>query len=113
MLYLFGSIFRYIGIGGYIMFKTKYIESQYRQSSSSASLITGTTSIMPMAIGILAGGFMLSIFKPSVRKVLVYVFLVESVSLFTFTIGTKLGCDPIQMAGQFTDQGKLASAQRD
>ncbi|OTF69716.1 solute carrier organic anion transporter family member 5A1-like, partial [Euroglyphus maynei] len=65
MLYLAGSIFRYIGIGGYIMLKTKYIESQYRQSSSSASFITGTTSIMPMAIGIMIGGAIISLFRPS------------------------------------------------
>lgn len=45
MLYLVGSSFRYIGIGGYVMLKTKYIESQFRQSSSTSSLITGTSSM--------------------------------------------------------------------
>ena len=28
-------------LGGYIMFKSKYVESQFRKSSSAASFITG------------------------------------------------------------------------
>lgn len=105
MLYLAGNIFRYIGIGGYVMFKTKYIESQFRQSSSSASFITGTTSIMPMAVGILLGGAMLTFFKPSPRYILIYVFLVESFSIFGIGSGMFLGCDPINISGQVSDTG--------
>ncbi|CAG2182014.1 unnamed protein product, partial [Oppiella nova] len=57
MFHMIGGVFRYIGFGGYYINKTKYIESQFRQSSSSASFITGTTSVLPMAIGIILGGF--------------------------------------------------------
>lgn len=105
ILYLMGNIFRYVGIGGYVMFKTKYIESQFHKSSSSASLITGTTSIMPMAIGILLGGAMLTVLRPSPRSILIYVFIVESVSLFGIGSGMFLGCDSININGQILDNG--------
>ena len=105
MLYIAGNIFRYIGIGGYVMFKTKYIESQFRQSSSSASFITGTTSIMPMAVGILLGGAMLTVLKPKPKFILIYVFIVESLSIFGIGSGMYLGCDPININGQTIDTG--------
>nr|XP_046917445.1 solute carrier organic anion transporter family member 74D-like [Dermatophagoides farinae] len=108
MLYLAGSIFRYIGIGGYIMLKTKYIESQFRQSSSSASFITGTTSIMPMAIGILLGGAIISLFRPSTHFILIYVFIVEGLSIFTLGSGMFLGCDPLKIDGHYDSMGRFA-----
>lgn len=88
------------------MLKTKYIESQFRQSSSSASFITGTTSILPMAGGILLGGAIISVFRPSSRFILIYVFIVESISIFTLGSGMFLGCDPLQMHGQVTTDGR-------
>ncbi|KAJ6218400.1 hypothetical protein RDWZM_009557 [Blomia tropicalis] len=108
MLYIAGNIFRYIGIGGYVMFKTKYIESQFRQSSSSASFITGTTSIMPMAVGILLGGAMLTVLKPKPKFILIYVFIVESLSIFGIGSGMYLGCDPININGQTMDTGTFS-----
>lgn len=106
MMYIIGNIFRYIGMGGYFMMKTKYMESQFKQSSSSASFLTGTTSVLPVAIGILLGGFMMTIFKPKPRFIFIYVFLVESVSIFTIGSLTFLGCDKLDLSGQFTNTGQ-------
>lgn len=44
-----GGVFRIIGLLGYYIIKPKYIELQYRQSAASASLFTGTTSVVTMA----------------------------------------------------------------
>lgn len=106
MLCLVGNVFRYIGMGGFFMFKSKYIESQFRQSSSSASFITGTASFFPMAIGILLGGLIISFLRPRPRIIFTIVFLVESVSLFTIGSGLFLGCAPVNINGQADDFGR-------
>lgn len=38
----FSSVFYAIGLTGYWIFMPKYIETQFRQSASKSSLITGT-----------------------------------------------------------------------
>lgn len=106
MLCLIGNIFRYIGMGGFFMFKSKYIESQFRQSSSAASFITGSASFFPMAIGIILGGSIISFLKPRPRIIFTLVFLVESVSLFTVGSGLFLGCDPINIDGHLDQFNK-------
>lgn len=105
MLYLISNTFRYSGIGGLFMFSTKYIEAQYRQTSSKASFITGTVSILPMAFGLLFGGLFITILKPSPRVILIYVFLMESVTIFTTAAGMFLGAEPVRMAGHGTTSG--------
>jgi len=55
---------------------------------------------MPMAIGILVGGAMLTLLRPAPRTILIYVFLVESFSIFGIGSGMFLGCDPININGQ-------------
>jgi glucose uptake protein GlcU len=97
MFHLVGSTIRYIGLGGYYIFKTKYIESQYRQSSSGASFITGTTSILPMAIGIIFGGIVIKFIKPKPKTLVIYMFLVELFSNGGILIGMFMGCPPMQM----------------
>lgn len=52
-----------------------------------------------MAIGILSGGIMISVFRPGPRFIFIYVFLVEAVSIFTFGSGIFLGCNPINLVG--------------
>lgn len=108
MLGLGGNIFRWIGMGGFIMFTHKYIESQYRQSSSAASFITGTASYFPVAAGILIGGSLLSYLKPRPRFVFILVFLVEGVSLLTIGSGLFLGCEPAHMSGHFDESGHFS-----
>ena len=102
MFHLVGSTIRYIGLGGFYIFKTKYIESQYRQSSSSASLITGSTSILPMAIGIILGGVGITFAKPKPRTLVIYMFLVEFVSNAAIFSGMFLGCPAMEIS-QFLD----------
>lgn len=108
ILFISGNIFRYIGLGGYIMFKSKYIESQFRKSSSSASFITGFTSFLPMAFGIMIGGTAISFFRPRPKTIFIVVFIVEAVSFFTVGSGLLLGCDPINIDGGLNDMNKFS-----
>ncbi|XP_054156342.1 solute carrier organic anion transporter family member 74D-like [Oppia nitens] len=97
MCQLIGSTIRYIGIGGYVINKVKYIESQYRQSSSSASFITGTISILPMCVGIILGGSGISWIKPRVRNLMIYMFIVELVFNGGIFAGMFMGCPPLEL----------------
>lgn len=101
MCCVFANSFRLFGIFGYIVYKSKYIESQYRQSSSTASLITGAASFVPSAIGIILGGATLSYLKPRPRYVFILVFLCEAVLIFSYTSGFIYGCNPLAIDGHY------------
>ena len=106
MFFIVAHTFRYNGLGGFLMFKSKYIESQYRQSSSSASFLTGFSSFMPMAIGIMCGGCVISYLKPRPRIIFILVFLAESISIFSIGSGLFLGCDHNPISGAYNNDGQ-------
>ena len=88
------------------MFNSKYIESQYRITSSAASFVTGTVSVLPMGIGIMLGGVIITLLKPKPRLLLIFVFLLESVSIYTVAASMFFGADPINLDGQLTTSQK-------
>lgn len=55
------------GYMAYFMFFPKYIEIQYRQSASIASLITGTVGLVFTAFGILIAGLFITKYQPNAR----------------------------------------------
>lgn len=67
MLNNLASVFYIFGYMAYWIFLPKYIETQYRQSASKASLVTGTVGLVFSAIGILLSGAVISKYKPSAR----------------------------------------------
>ncbi len=99
MCCLFANSFRIFGLWGYIYFKSKYLETQFRVSSSKASFITGAVGFVPQAIGIFAGGAVLSTLKPRPRIVFLLVFLCESAMIVSFAGGFFFGCDPVKIDG--------------
>lgn len=109
MACLASNCFSAFGIFGYTLYKAKYIEAQYRQSSSAASFITGGATFFPTAVGILLGGAILTFFKPRPRSVFTMVFLCESIFIFTYSSGFFLGCDPLKIAGSSEVSGNLGS----
>lgn len=89
---MMGNMFRGIGIIGYFVFQTKYLEAQFRQSASKASLVTGTTGFASKISGVLLGGLLITILRPGPRMLTTYIFLVELTSVFTLLYGaTVLG----------------------
>ncbi|XP_059072226.1 uncharacterized protein LOC131873224 [Cryptomeria japonica] len=64
---MMGNLFRGIGIIGYFVFQTKYLEAQFRQSASKASLVSGTTGFLAKIFGVLFGGVLISVCRPGPR----------------------------------------------
>ncbi|XP_067138878.1 solute carrier organic anion transporter family member 74D-like isoform X2 [Centruroides vittatus] len=84
---------------GYFVFMPKYMESQYRQSASSASLFSGSTSIIAMVIGILLGGAVIRKFQPRARYLTAYMIFVDIFAMFGLLINMLIGCSPPTMSG--------------
>lgn len=78
---LMGNLFRGIGLIGYFVFQTKYLEAQFRQSASKASLVSGTTGFLAKIAGVMLGGALISLFRPGPKTLTTYIFLVESFSV--------------------------------
>jgi len=106
MLFFLGNTTRYFGIMGYYMLNPKYIESQYRRSSASASMVIGSASLIPIAFGIMCGGMFISRYAPKARLFFTLLFLVEFVTVFTIGSGMFFGCDPIKLNGQSAVDGR-------
>lgn len=85
---MMGNMFRGIGLIGYFVFQTKYLEAQFRQSASKASLVSGTTGFLPKILGVLAGGLLITLCKPGPRTLTTYIFLVELTTVFTLLYGS-------------------------
>lgn len=84
---------------GYFVFMPKYMESQYRQSASSASLFSGSTSIIAMIIGILLGGAIIRKFQPRPRYLIAYMIFVDCFAVFGLLTNMLIGCPAPYMSG--------------
>ncbi|EDW01467.1 GH20434 [Drosophila grimshawi] len=86
MLYFFGYV-------PYWTFTPKYIETQYQQSASTATMATGTVALGFSAAGVLLSGYVISKYKPSARSMaawngIVDIFTVAGILCYVF-----IGCD--------------------
>ncbi|CAG2106990.1 unnamed protein product [Medioppia subpectinata] len=97
MFNMIGNALRYMGGAGYRITKPKYMESQYRVSGSKANLLTGLTGVVPVGIGILAGGIGIRYLKPKPITLIVYIFALEWVSNSVMFTSIFLGCPPLQL----------------
>ncbi|CAG2105079.1 unnamed protein product, partial [Medioppia subpectinata] len=95
---LIGTTIRLLGVLGYMTFKPKYIEAQYRKSASTANLFSGIIGIVPSAIGILIGGAFITYLKPGAKVLTVFVMLVEILGNAGMFGAFFLGCPPAQFA---------------
>lgn len=90
---LIAAVFYILGSNGYMTYLTKYMEVQFNQSSSDATIFTGPITIFGMILGYLGSGYVISKFKPTPRKlffwnVLVGVFYIMGQFSYTY-----LSCD--------------------
>lgn len=83
----------------------KYIETQYRQSTAVSGVAVSVSSMFPLAIGMLLGGVIISVFKPKGYRFFIFLFLVELVSVFAFGSGLLFGCSPLKINGDLQDDG--------
>lgn len=76
----------------YWIFTPKYIETQYKQTASTASFTTGTVALVFSAIGILSSGFVISKYKPKARSLALWNVFVGALSVAGMICYTFLGC---------------------
>ncbi|CAG2109758.1 unnamed protein product, partial [Medioppia subpectinata] len=100
VLHLIASTLRWIGNGGYQMFKSKYIESHFHQTSAGAGLLTGTTSMPAMAVGIMLGGIAITWIKPRPRSLVIYMVLVEFLASSGILGAMYINCPALNIGDQ-------------
>lgn len=87
------SIFYCLGYMPYWIFMPKYIETQYKQSASVSSFVTGTVGLVFSAIGVLVSGVIISKYKPRARVLAAWNVAVGAISVLGMLSYMYLGCD--------------------
>lgn len=100
-----GGVLRLNGVVGYYVLLPKYMEMQFRQSASKASLYSGPASIIGMQLGILFGGISIRKFRPRPRVMTGCIVIAESFSVIALIACMAITC-PID---QFTGSSTVAS----
>ncbi|PSN49396.1 hypothetical protein C0J52_12004 [Blattella germanica] len=67
VLNVFSVVFYMFGLIGYWIFLPKYIETQFRQTASNASFVTGSVGLIFTALGFIAAGIVITKYKPRAR----------------------------------------------
>lgn len=78
---LLAGCFYCFGYLPFWVYQAKYIESQYLLPASTASLVTGTVSLVFSSIGILSSGLVISKFKPKARSLALWNIVTSVVSM--------------------------------
>ncbi|KAF3425089.1 hypothetical protein E2986_03669 [Frieseomelitta varia] len=86
------TVFYFMGYMPYWIFMPKYIETQYKQSASVSSLITGTVGLVFSAFGILLSGLVISKYKPKARYLAAWNVMVGAISIVGMISYAFLGC---------------------
>ncbi|XP_032662580.1 solute carrier organic anion transporter family member 74D-like [Odontomachus brunneus] len=86
------TVFYFMGYMPYWIFMPKYIETQYKQSASVSSLITGTVGLVFSAFGILLSGLIISKYKPKARYLAGWNVMIGVISIMGMISYAFLGC---------------------
>ncbi|EDS45572.1 organic anion transporter [Culex quinquefasciatus] len=92
MLNNIASVFYFFGYMPYWIFTPKYIETQYKQSASTSSLVTGTVALVFSAVGVLISGVVISRYKPRARYMAAWNVMVGLLSVSGMIGYAFLGC---------------------
>ncbi|XP_050093605.1 solute carrier organic anion transporter family member 74D-like [Anopheles aquasalis] len=92
MLNNIASVFYFFGYMPYWIFTPKYIETQYKQSASTSSLVTGTVALVFSAVGVLLSGLVISKYKPRARYMAAWNVFVGMLSVMGMIAYAFLGC---------------------
>lgn len=87
------AIFYVFGYIPFFKYQAKYIEVQYLFSSSTASMITGSVSLVFTAIGFLIAGVVIQIYKPRARLLAGWNVFASICSIFGVIGFALYGCD--------------------
>ncbi|XP_008217820.1 solute carrier organic anion transporter family member 74D [Nasonia vitripennis] len=101
------AVFYFMGYMPYWIFMPKYIETQYKQSASVSSLITGTVGLVFSAFGILLSGLVISKYKPRARYLAGWNVMVGAISVLGMISYAFLGCPANDNQIAVADDGSL------
>ncbi|CAG2177936.1 unnamed protein product, partial [Oppiella nova] len=96
--YVLGTTLRLFGVLGYMTFKPKYMESQFKKSASTANLFSGLVGIIPSATGILLGGAFITYVQPGPILLTSFITVIELMGTIGFISALFLGCPPTPFA---------------
>lgn len=89
------SIFYFFGYMPYFLFQAKYIEIQYRLTPSQANMVTGSTSLVFSALGILIAGAVIQKIKPTSRQLTGWNIFTSICSAGLIVMYAVFGCNEI------------------
>ncbi|XP_062550397.1 solute carrier organic anion transporter family member 74D-like [Armigeres subalbatus] len=89
------SIFYFFGYMPYFLFQAKYIEIQYRLTPSEANMVTGSTSLVFSALGILIAGAVIQKIKPTSRQLTGWNIFTSICSAGLIVMYSVFGCNDI------------------
>ncbi|KAK7867916.1 hypothetical protein R5R35_005269 [Gryllus longicercus] len=93
------------GLIGYWTFMPKYMETQYRQSASRASLISGSVGLVFSGLGIASSAIVISKFKPRARTLAAWSVCVEVVDVLGHFSWAFLNCGEPDLHGSVGGDG--------
>ncbi|KAL3243591.1 hypothetical protein MRX96_020184 [Rhipicephalus microplus] len=100
-------VFTVNGLMGFLLATPKYMETQYRRSAATASLFSGSASLVTMLLAVLFSGAVARRLKPGAGIVSVYILVVDVLLLACFASSLLLGCQQLNMAGTPLPNGEL------
>lgn len=93
------SLLHILPIAGLYTFLPKYLESQFRLTASTASVISGLAGILVMGVGIFASAIFMRKYKPSVRFVAAWIASTALLYTLGMMILMTLGCPNEKIVG--------------
>jgi Organic Anion Transporter Polypeptide (OATP) family len=101
---LAAGVFYTFGYNPFYKYQSKYLEVQYKVSSSTAAMITGSVSLVFFSIGLLVSGAVISKVKPTARSLAawnVFTSLASAIAICTFSF---FGCSAktnLEIVGEY------------
>ncbi|XP_054922554.1 solute carrier organic anion transporter family member 74D-like isoform X2 [Dermacentor andersoni] len=100
-------VFTVNGLMGFLLATPKYMETQYRRSAATASLFSGSASLVTMLLAVLFSGAVARRLKPGAGIVSAYILVVDVLLLACFGASLLLGCQQLNVAGTALPSGEL------
>ncbi|XP_055706090.1 solute carrier organic anion transporter family member 74D-like [Phlebotomus papatasi] len=92
VLYNITGLFSVYGMEPYFMYTPKYIESLYQKTPTESNFYTGTVGFIFTGIGTILSGFVMSRYKPSAKKIVIWNCVISFVCVMCNLTYSQLGC---------------------
>uniref|UniRef100_A0A4D5RP95 Putative solute carrier organic anion transporter family member 4c1-like protein n=1 Tax=Ixodes scapularis TaxID=6945 RepID=A0A4D5RP95_IXOSC len=105
VLQMGAQVFKWFGVLGFCTYVPKYVQEQFQQSPSAASVLSGTFPIACAMVASLGGGFLIKTFRPSARILTAVIFATELITALLFVSLMAFSCPQPPL----TERGTLQS----